>query len=132
MELPVAEFVDRFAITKVRHLVLSKTPHVESTQMAASWCEKHSQALQLLEDKVPQIAHLMADLIFLHETLWTLEDRVRARELTQAEFTSIAGEIFKQNNRRHAIKAKISAIFGGAPLTNRFYSGEMHIDGAAI
>lgn len=61
----------------------------------------------------PDIPALKAKLKQINETLWTIEDDIRAREAQQSfdvEFVRLARAVYRNNDERGRIKAEINRL----------------------
>jgi len=61
----------------------------------------------------------------VNETLWDIEDRIRAKESTQnfdAEFIELARAVYLTNDERAAIKRRINLALGSRILEEKSYA----------
>src|SRR5581483_3829116 len=61
----------------------------------------------------------------VNETLWEIEDRIRAKESTQnfdAEFIELARAVYLTNDERAAIKRRINLALGSRILEEKSYA----------
>jgi hypothetical protein len=66
----------------------------------------------------PDLAALAADLRAVNEALWDIENLLRAHEARGdfgAAFVALARAVYRENDKRAAIKARIDRAVGAAP-----------------
>ena len=71
------------------------------------------------------VTELVAGLRAANETLWEIEDRLRACEAEQrfdAGFVELARTVYRTNDRRAAIKRQINLRFGSDLLEEKSYT----------
>jgi len=70
------------------------------------------------------VASLVADLKGVNETLWEIEDRIRAKEAARAfddEFIELARSVYRTNDRRAAIKRALNVALGSDLIEEKSY-----------
>lgn len=70
------------------------------------------------------VAALVAELKRVNETLWEIEDRIRAKESGRsfdAEFVELARSVYRTNDRRAEIKREINVALGSDLLEEKSY-----------
>lgn len=73
----------------------------------------------------PALARLLRELRQVNETLWTVEDELRAAEAAQAfdaRFVALARAVYRTNDRRAAIKRAINRHLGSALVEEKSYA----------
>ncbi len=71
------------------------------------------------------LAELTRELKTANETLWDIEDRIRACEARgefATGFVALAREVYRTNDRRAAIKRRINELLGSAILEEKSYA----------
>jgi hypothetical protein len=69
--------------------------------------------------------HLMARLKVLNETLWDIENGIRAKEAANsfdAEFVELARAIYKRNDERAALKRQLNLQLGSELIEEKNYT----------
>jgi hypothetical protein len=67
----------------------------------------------------------LAELKQVNESLWEIEDRIRAREAERrfdAEFVELARSVYRTNDRRAAIKRELNLALGSEILEEKSYT----------
>jgi len=70
------------------------------------------------------VAALVADLKGVNESLWEIEDRIRAKEAARAfdaEFVELARSVYRTNDRRAAIKRELNVALGSDLIEEKSY-----------
>ena len=72
----------------------------------------------------PELRHLEAELKAVNEALWTIEDDIRrceaARDFGPA-FIDLARAVYRQNDKRAALKKEINLLTGSAIVEEKSY-----------
>lgn len=72
------------------------------------------------------VAAPLAELKRVNESLWEIEDRIRAKEASQrfdADFVELARSVYRTNDRRAAIKRELNLALGSDLLEEKSYTG---------
>ena len=67
----------------------------------------------------------MADLYYVNETLWDIEDKIRIKESKQefdGEFISLARAVYKTNDKRAQLKKQINEQVGSTLVEEKSYA----------
>ena len=118
--LPLGDVLDRITILRI------KVRRIEDVAKRV-----HARReLQLLERRWSTLGHGKlaeeAELEGVNETLWEVEDRLRAMEAEgrfDAEFVEAARSVYKLNDRRAALKRAVSEALGSELVEVKSYSG---------
>ena len=88
---------------------------------------------RLLEDAaagrlaaVPRLQALKSELRSVNEALWDIENDIRQEEALQQfgeRFVALARSVYKQNDRRAAIKRVINDLLGSVLVEEKSYAG---------
>src|SRR6185436_13823027 len=76
-------------------------------------------------DSNPALAPLMAQLKEVNETLWDIEDRIRAKEANKSfdsEFVELARAVYFNNAKRGALKRQINRITSSELVEEKQYT----------
>ena len=71
-----------------------------------------------------EVAGGLARLKALNETLWEIEDRIRAHERAanfDAEFIALARAVYRRNDERGAVKRELNLALGSALIEEKSY-----------
>ena len=73
----------------------------------------------------PELTRLEAELKAVNETLWQIEDDIRACEAAGdfgADFIELARSVYRNNDRRAVLKREIGALFGAKIVEEKSYA----------
>ena len=76
---------------------------------------------------------LVCELQAVNETLWQIEDEIRACEAQGdfgPRFVELARSVYQSNDRRSAIKRRINEASGSAIVEEKFYRAEKDVAGS--
>jgi len=115
------EFLDKLTILEIKAERIADTAKLANVRrelelMRATWAASPLAARD--------VAALRADLRRANETLWDVEDRIRAKEATQtfdAEFVELARAVYRTNDRRAAIKRDLNVALGSELIEEKSY-----------
>ena len=116
--LSLGELVDKITILQI------KTQHLQGAAL-----ENVKQELDALETTLSNLplyieASLVQQLKEVNQDLWKIEDDIRDQERQQAfgeTFIDLARSVYKQNDRRAAIKREINLAYGSALTEEKSY-----------
>jgi hypothetical protein len=117
MWVPLAEFVDRYLITRVKSI----------NQGAADcglspWQSAHENLFSEICTNSDEVRALCTELETIHGQLWVLESAVRASApLTDSDFGKLARRIFSLNSVRHDVKEKLNSLLNSFTFGKRIY-----------
>ena len=115
------ELIDKITILEI------KTERLES----ATARENVKRELEELRaaaksaDDTPELASLKTALKHVNETLWQIEDDIREMEASkcfESEFIELARAIYRSNDERGRIKAKINALLKSEVTEEKQYT----------
>lgn len=127
IEIPVSigELIDKITILELKS---DRIADQDKRRVA-----RHElDALNLVLDRVmppESVGEMVEELREVNGRLWDLEDRIReldARQDFGADFVTSARAIYRQNDRRFAIKAAINAATGSEIGEVKSYQGTRH------
>jgi tetratricopeptide (TPR) repeat protein len=118
IEVPPGELLDKLTILRIKNTRFTepdKLVHVH-TELAAL-----EQAAQKSIPRSPELAELAATLQAVNEALWEVEDQIRRCEQASdfgERFITLARSIYRQNDKRCALKRQINELLG-APFSEQ-------------
>jgi len=114
------EVIDKITILEIK---VARLP----TETARGNAAKELKMLRDIANPVlegAEIAGLVARLKTLNETLWEIEDRIRAHERAanfDAEFIALARAVYHRNDERGAVKREINLALGSVLIEEKSY-----------
>ena len=114
------ELLDKLTILELKAARLSDPAALANVR-------RELAALAPLEDVVaaePRLPALRAALAEVNAALWDIEDRIRDLEASSdfgAEFVELARAVYRQNDRRAALKREISLALGSDLIEEKSY-----------
>lgn len=108
LEIKLARIADPAKRTHVQH---------ELTALLAVW--------QPLEAGCAGAAAIKAELKRVNETLWEIEDDIRAKEAAQtfdAGFIALARAVYQTNDRRFALKSELNRLLDSGVVEQKQYA----------
>jgi hypothetical protein len=119
----VGELIDKITILEI------KAERIEEPAAHANVLRELA-ALRALRDREPMpeaVAALTAELAAANRALWDIEDALRRLEREgrfDAEFVALARQVYGVNDRRAALKRRISGLTGSAIVEEKLYAGD--------
>jgi len=83
-----------------------------------------------IPDSLP-LERLMIDLKAVNRRLWAIEDEIRDHERDQKfddRFVSLARSVYKNNDKRSALKAQINGLLGATMVEEKSYTDYENAD----
>ena len=122
VEVSVGELMDKITILEIKReriLDANKQQHVcrELTML----CAVRDRTVPM----VPELERCVADLRATNEVLWSIEDEIRDCERRQdfgAHFVELACAVYRQNDRRSAVKRTINELVGSRLIEEKSYT----------
>ena len=108
LEIKLARLSDAGALANVRHEYDSLAAERAGTLPASA-----------------ELDSLAAELKAVNEALWVIEDDIRERERARdfgAKFVELARAVYRNNDRRAALKREINRLLGSAIVEEKSYS----------
>jgi len=119
--ISVGELIDKITILKIKQQKASDEQKLaninrELSELETIW----------VKDKLPEldISDLFDQLTQVNEALWDIEDDIRAKEAANTfdhEFIQLARSVYKQNDRRAALKKEINVRSGSTLVEEKLY-----------
>lgn len=115
------ELFDKISILEIKTERLSSGT---ARANAAQELERLREAARPVADN-KELAPLAAHLKRINETLWKIEDDIRAKEAVKdfgPEFVELARAVYINNDERGALKAKINVLLQSSIVEEKEYS----------
>lgn len=124
LTVPVApgEFLDKLTILEIKAARMTDEAKLVNVRRELELLRTTWAASPLA---ARDVSGLIDSLRQVNETLWEIEDRIRALEAAQrfdAEFVSLARSVYRTNDRRAAIKRDINVALGSDILEEKSYT----------
>lgn len=123
VEVSAGEFLDKMTILEIKAERIQDEAKLRNVR-------KELELLRALWAASPQsatdIAAQLTKLKKVNETLWDIEDRIRLKEAAQAfddEFVALARAVYRENDRRAAIKRELNDMLGSELVEEKYYPG---------
>jgi hypothetical protein len=121
-DVPVSwgDLVDRITILQIKRERLTDAAAIANVSRELAALAPWDIAL-LADDS---LAPLRAALVAVNQALWDIEDRIREKEASSdfgVEFVELARSVYKQNDRRAAIKRQINLALGSDLIEEKSY-----------
>ena len=116
------ELIDKITILEIKRVRIAepeKRRNVENE--LAALCRIRDAAVH--EDDT--VRTLTEELLHINEALWDIEDAIRRCESAVdfgADFVSLARSVYKQNDRRSAVKRRINEALGSDLIEEKSYA----------
>lgn len=112
IEVAPGELFDKLTILEIK---LNNIQDAEQLKhIRAEWKALEKSRQKDLPD-LPELEALRAKLKDINETLWAIEDRIRAHERSgdfNDAFIQLAREVYRTNDQRAAVKRQINDLIG--------------------
>jgi len=115
------ELIDKITILEIKTVRLKSPAALANVNKELKLLA--SQAIVALQSSAELLA-LKERLSQVNETLWNVEDKIRAKEAAQkfdAEFIELARSVYKHNDERAAIKRQINTILSSDLVEEKSY-----------
>ena len=119
--ISVGELIDKITILKIKQKKASDSKQLDNIERELKELEQtweKSKASDL------DISDLFTQLTIVNETLWGIEDDIRAKEATNTfdeEFVELARSVYKQNDLRAELKKQINLRTGSTLVEEKLY-----------
>ncbi len=118
----VGELIDKITILEIKESHIGEAAKLENIRRELTLLRKLKSECGL---GGARLAELQAELKSMNGVLWNIENALRgheAREDFGAAFVSLARQVHKTNDRRAALKKKISLLFNSIIIEEKSYS----------
>jgi len=122
VQISPGDFIDKLTILRI------KKENVSDPAKAANVQHEHDALQRRFDEAVertPELDALVLRLQDVNRMLWDIEDGIREKERVKTfdqEFIEIARSVYKQNDRRAAIKREINELLGSSLVEEKSYS----------
>jgi septal ring factor EnvC (AmiA/AmiB activator) len=116
------ELIDKVTILEIKSERLTSKPALENVRRELSRLAGIASEAQSLE---PKLAPLKAELKRVNETLWQIEDDIRAKEAERTfdqAFIALARAVYHNNDKRGVLKQQINALLKSDIVEEKQYS----------
>ena len=122
--IPVApgELLDKITILRIKVLRIDDLGKRANAAAELTMLEEVQAKDVLASD---QLTSLEIDLSVVNEALWEIEDAVRDHERVQdfgPGFVKLARDVYRQNDRRAALKRQINTLLGSVIVEEKSYA----------
>ena len=122
IEVSPGELVDKITILEIKLARLSDAGALANVRREHEMlAAERDKALSVSAD----LDRLTAELRSANEALWVIEDDIRERERAKdfgARFVELARAVYRNNDRRAALKREINELLGSAIIEEKSYS----------
>ena len=122
VEIAPGELIDKFTILEIKMECITaneKRNNIRHELNVLRQCRK-----ELIPDSLP-LERLMINLKAVNRRLWTIEDELREHERDQKfddRFVTLARTVYKNNDKRSALKAQINSPLGATMVEEKSYT----------
>ncbi len=116
------ELIDKVTILEIKSERLTSESALKNVRHELAELAPISGNAEALD---PKVAGLKAALKEVNETLWRIEDDIRAKEAAKsfdAEFIALARAVYRTNDERGRLKREINALLKSAITEEKQYS----------
>ena len=122
VEIAPGELIDKITILEIKMECITaneKRNNIRHELNVLRQCRK-----ELIPDSLP-LERLMINLKAVNRRLWTIEDELREHERDQKfddRFVNLARTVYKNNDKRSALKAQINSPLGATMVEEKSYT----------
>jgi tetratricopeptide (TPR) repeat protein len=119
--VPVGELIDKITILRIKGERIADPKKLANVQRELTLLDEVRRRCSLSKDG---IAALETELETINSELWDIEDRIRDCEHKSdfgAEFIALARAVYMTNDRRSAVKRRISELAGSTLIEEKSY-----------
>ena len=116
------ELIDKITILEIKSERLTSKPALENVRRELGRLAGLAEEAQSLE---PKLAPLKEELKRVNETLWQIEDDIRAKEaerIFDSDFIALARAVYHNNDKRGQLKQQINALLKSDITEEKQYS----------
>tara|TARA_B100000768_G_scaffold101955_1_gene94929 strand:- start:510 stop:878 length:369 start_codon:yes stop_codon:yes gene_type:complete len=110
VEISNGELLDRMSILEIKKLNMTNADNLANVE--AEFLKLNPGVINLFTKNGKEIKVLYLELAKVNRILWDLENKVRAKGLSDKEFRKSSRMIFKYNEVRNQLKNDINIISG--------------------
>lgn len=122
IEVSPGELIDRLTILEIKSNRINDPEKLRNVRHELS-LYRTIRSSQLPADG--KLSELEGNLRAINETLWDIEDEIRACEAQQdfgARFIDLARAVYRENDRRATIKREINMLLGSTIIEEKSYT----------
>lgn len=123
IEVGAGELIDKITILRIKSERIGDPAKLANVRHELDVLEK-ARAENLADSD--QLRRLEADLKSVNEALWVIEDVIRQCEADRdfgSKFIELARSVYKQNDRRAALKKEVNLLTGSSIVEEKSYTG---------
>jgi FkbM family methyltransferase len=116
------ELIDKITILEIKEARLTSPTAITNVRRELAAL---TDAAQDAHRKNADLARLKAELRSINETLWDIEDRIRAKEAAKSfdrEFIELARAVYFQNDKRAGLKGQINRVMNSEIVEEKQYT----------
>ena len=116
------ELIDKITILEIKKQRLKSMEAVENVCRELATLESVAQSAFVCR---PELASLSKNLRSLNETLWDIEDKIRAKEASRSfdqGFIDLARSVYIKNDERGRIKRQINILLNSELIEEKEYN----------
>ena len=120
-EISPGELIDKITILEIKRERLSDAAKLANVRYALDRLQETRSATLAAKG---ELGRLEAELKAVNERLWDIEDEIRDCERRSdfgAAFVALARQVYRQNDRRAALKKAIDGLYGSAMTEEKSY-----------
>ncbi len=121
MPVSIGELVDKITILEIKSERLTRPDALDNVRRELGLLNESLTALALDQGTM---APLRRSLKAINEKLWDIEDRIRAKEASQAfdaDFIELARSVYRRNDERAALKRQVNEATGSLLVEEKSY-----------
>lgn len=118
----IGELIDKITILRIKAERITVPERLKNVRLELDLLEHLRQSHGI---DGPRLSEPMARLQAINAELWQIEDAIRECERRGdfgERFVELARAVYKTNDRRAAVKAEISALFGSTIVEEKSYA----------
>jgi hypothetical protein len=122
VEVSWGELIDKLTILEIKELRLSSPQAVANVRNELA---RLSRVLRELAPRPARLDALKAKLKTINETLWDIEDGIRAKEAVKAfdqQFVEFARSVYFNNDQRSRVKREINELLQSGIVEEKQYT----------
>jgi hypothetical protein len=116
------ELVDKLTILEIKAARIADAGKRANVELELTALRRSRDEAIVLS---PALAALTAELKHINETLWDIEDDIRACERAQdfgPRFVALARSVYRQNDQRAAVKRRINELLSSTIVEEKSYA----------
>jgi hypothetical protein len=122
VEISPGELIDKITILEIKMECITAIQKRDNIRYELKLLRQSHK--EFIPDSVP-LERLTIDLKAVNRRLWAIEDEIRQHERDQNfddRFVSLARSVYKNNDKRSALKAQINGLLGAKMVEEKSYA----------